>query len=133
MAGAVQGLVGRVVAERETLVRADGREPNDVARASSSIEAPQPRPKKHETTGSNDLFRARLDQIINMTRAGAARRRDRLELGWLQFPPRPRLVESAFALYPGGAPQRSRAPAGLQINFLTADYGVSAKSTYSQL
>jgi transposase, IS5 family len=23
-------------------------------------------PKKHETTGSNDLFRARLDQIINM-------------------------------------------------------------------
>jgi hypothetical protein len=24
------------------------------------------RPKKHETTGSNDLLRARLDQIINM-------------------------------------------------------------------
>ena len=24
------------------------------------------RPKKHETTGSGDLFRARLDQIINM-------------------------------------------------------------------
>src|SRR6202007_3473606 len=24
------------------------------------------RPKKHKTTGSNDLFRARLDQIINM-------------------------------------------------------------------
>src|SRR5262245_10206076 len=24
------------------------------------------RPKKHETTGSDDLFRARLDQIINM-------------------------------------------------------------------
>jgi len=24
------------------------------------------RPKKPETTGSNDLFRARLDQIINM-------------------------------------------------------------------
>ena len=24
------------------------------------------RPRKHETTGSNDLFRARLDQIINM-------------------------------------------------------------------
>ena len=24
------------------------------------------RPKKHETTGSADLFRARLDQIINM-------------------------------------------------------------------
>jgi transposase, IS5 family len=24
------------------------------------------RPKKHETTGSSDLFRARLDQIINM-------------------------------------------------------------------
>ncbi len=23
------------------------------------------RPKKHETTGSGDLFRARLDQIIN--------------------------------------------------------------------
>jgi hypothetical protein len=28
------------------------------------------RPKKHETTGSGDLFRARLDQIINMTRRG---------------------------------------------------------------
>ena len=24
------------------------------------------RPKRHETTGSGDLFRARLDQIINM-------------------------------------------------------------------
>ena len=24
------------------------------------------RPKKHETTGASDLFRARLDQIINM-------------------------------------------------------------------
>jgi len=24
------------------------------------------RPKKHETTGSGDLFRARLEQIINM-------------------------------------------------------------------
>ena len=24
------------------------------------------RPKKHKSTGSNDLFRARLDQIINM-------------------------------------------------------------------
>ena len=24
------------------------------------------RPKKHETTGSSDLFRARLEQIINM-------------------------------------------------------------------
>jgi IS5 family transposase len=24
------------------------------------------RPKKHETTGSSDLFRARLDQIINL-------------------------------------------------------------------
>ncbi|GLR92437.1 MULTISPECIES: hypothetical protein [Bradyrhizobium] len=24
------------------------------------------RPKKHRTTGSNDLFRSRLDQIINM-------------------------------------------------------------------
>ena len=24
------------------------------------------RPKKHKTTGSDDLFRARLDQIINM-------------------------------------------------------------------
>ena len=23
-------------------------------------------PKKHQTTGSNDLFRARLDQIINL-------------------------------------------------------------------
>jgi hypothetical protein len=24
------------------------------------------RPKKHQTTGESDLFRARLDQIINM-------------------------------------------------------------------
>src|SRR6476620_7987855 len=24
------------------------------------------RPKKHKTTGSNDLFRARLDQVINL-------------------------------------------------------------------
>lgn len=27
------------------------------------------RPKRHETTGSSDLFRARLDQIINMKHA----------------------------------------------------------------
>ena len=26
------------------------------------------RPKKHETTRSSDLFRARLDQIINLKR-----------------------------------------------------------------
>jgi transposase, IS5 family len=26
------------------------------------------RPKKHKTTGSSDLFRARLDQIINLKR-----------------------------------------------------------------
>ena len=26
------------------------------------------RPKKHRTTGSGDLFRARLDQIINLHR-----------------------------------------------------------------
>src|SRR5438445_8610920 len=26
------------------------------------------RPNKHKTTGSNDLFRARLDQIINLKR-----------------------------------------------------------------
>jgi hypothetical protein len=35
------------------------------------------RPKKRETTGSSDLFRARLDQIINMKHA---RRQDRLGL-----------------------------------------------------
>ena len=45
------------------------------------------RPKKHETTGSADLFRARLDQIINMRHElvrlagkidrGVHRRRDR--------------------------------------------------------
>jgi len=37
------------------------------------------RPKKHETTGSGDLFRARLDQIINIRqdRLGLHRRRDR--------------------------------------------------------
>jgi transposase, IS5 family len=28
------------------------------------------RPKKHKTTGSNDLFWARLDQIINMMSFG---------------------------------------------------------------
>jgi hypothetical protein len=27
--------------------------------------------KEHKTTGSNDLFRARLDQIINLSRTGA--------------------------------------------------------------
>jgi hypothetical protein len=41
------------------------------------------RPKKHETTGAGDLFRARLDQITNMkrswcsSRAGLYRRQDR--------------------------------------------------------
>ena len=30
------------------------------------------RPKKHETTGEGDLFRARLDQIINLEHELAA-------------------------------------------------------------
>jgi hypothetical protein len=47
------------------------------------------RPKKHERTGEEDLFRARLDQIIGMSmscaarwqaRLGLARRRDRAAL-----------------------------------------------------
>jgi hypothetical protein len=39
------------------------------------------RPKKHKATGSNDLFRARLDQIINMKHElGSACRQDRLGL-----------------------------------------------------
>ena len=38
------------------------------------------RPKKPETTGEGDLFRARLDQIINLSRAGAARCQARLGL-----------------------------------------------------
>ena len=33
------------------------------------------RPKKHETRGSSDLFRARLDHIINMKHALAQRKR----------------------------------------------------------
>jgi hypothetical protein len=37
-------------------------------------------PKQHETTGSNDLFRARLDDHQREARAGAARRQDRLGL-----------------------------------------------------
>jgi IS5 family transposase len=32
------------------------------------------RPKKHKTTGSNDLFRARLDQIIYMKHELARKR-----------------------------------------------------------
>ncbi len=32
------------------------------------------RPKRHETTGSSDLFRARLDQITNMKHALAQHR-----------------------------------------------------------
>ena len=42
------------------------------------------RPKKHETTGSADLFRARLDQIINMRHEpSAARGQDRLGVAQL--------------------------------------------------
>jgi IS5 family transposase len=36
------------------------------------------RPKKHETTGSGDLFRARGSDHQHEARAGAARRQDRL-------------------------------------------------------
>ncbi|EIG61158.1 hypothetical protein Bra1253DRAFT_08025 [Bradyrhizobium sp. WSM1253] len=36
------------------------------------------RPKKHRTTGSNDLFRARLDQITNMKHELAGRSRARM-------------------------------------------------------
>ena len=39
------------------------------------------RPKKPETTGEGDLFRARLDQIINLKHElVTARRQDRLGL-----------------------------------------------------
>jgi hypothetical protein len=40
------------------------------------------RPKKHETTGSNDLFRARLDQIINMKHE-LVQLAGKIDWGWL--------------------------------------------------
>ena len=40
------------------------------------------RPKQHETTGSNDLFRARLDQIINMKHE-LVRLAGKIDWGWV--------------------------------------------------
>ena len=40
------------------------------------------RPKQHEATGSNDLFRARLDQIINM-KHGLVQLAGKIDWGWL--------------------------------------------------
>jgi len=40
------------------------------------------RPKKHETTGSSDLFRARLDQIINMKHE-LVQLAGKIDWGWL--------------------------------------------------
>ena len=40
------------------------------------------RPKKHETTGSTDLFRARLDQIINLKHE-LVQLTDRVDWGFL--------------------------------------------------
>jgi IS5 family transposase len=40
------------------------------------------RPKQHETTGSNDLFRARLDQIINMKHE-LVQLAGKIDWGWL--------------------------------------------------
>src|SRR6202048_2554568 len=40
------------------------------------------RPKKHETTGASDLFRARLDQIINMKHE-LVQTAGKLDWGWL--------------------------------------------------
>jgi IS5 family transposase len=40
------------------------------------------RPKQHETTGSNDLFRARLDQIINMNHE-LVQLAGKIDWGWL--------------------------------------------------
>ena len=40
------------------------------------------RPKKHQTTGSNDLFRARLDQIINLKHE-LAQLADKIDWDWI--------------------------------------------------
>ena len=40
------------------------------------------RPKKHQTTGSNDLFRARLDQIINLKHE-LALLADKIDWDWI--------------------------------------------------
>ncbi len=39
-------------------------------------------PKKHHTTGSNDLFRARLDQIINLKHE-LAQLADKIDWDWI--------------------------------------------------
>jgi hypothetical protein len=40
------------------------------------------RPKKHQTTGSTDLFRARLDQIINLKHE-LAQLADKIDWDWI--------------------------------------------------
>ncbi len=48
------------------------------------------RPKKHETTGSADLFRARLEQIINMKHE-LVQLADKIDWEWIdgEIAPRP--------------------------------------------
>ena len=56
--------------------------PSRPARCSGGASEGTMRPKKHETTGRSDLFRARLDEIINhAARTGVARGQDRLGAG----------------------------------------------------
>ena len=69
------------------------------------------RPKQHQTTGSGDLFRARLEQIINMKHE-LVQLADKIDWAW---------IDSEFApLYSDkGRPGRSRTASGqLQTKFL---------------
>ena len=58
------------------------------------------RPKQTETSGANDLFRARLDQIINL-RHELVRLADEIDWTWIDG-------ELASFFEPTGRPGRSR-------------------------
>jgi hypothetical protein len=64
------------------------------------------RPKKHRTTGASDLFRARLDQIINMKHE-LVQRSGKVDWDWIDGEIAVRVRRSFFVMtLPPGVIQR---------------------------
>ena len=84
------------------------------------------RPKQRKATKDGDLFRARLDQIIDMkhelVQLAGALDQCRSQRGRPQPSPCSRLAESFAAPHPDRASTGIRQSVGAQISFLTDDY-----------
>ena len=102
------------------------------------------RPKKHDTTRSGDLFRARLDQIINLKNE-LAQLAEKVDWDWIDDEIAPLYsekgrpgIETRFAIgllllkHIYGYPMKACANAGSMIRISNTSPGKSSSSTSSR-